>query len=286
MVSTRDSDALFGRSFRIYSRCSRNLGSIPRDTCCDAFWRVAPLGSRQPSPAMQEAIGGDRRGGAGCRRNTGLLLYPPDACIPMHPERRPRRGICSMHACGRALDSGGAEHERRREEGIGKKDRHEMPLGFSATATFDYDCLRRVTARTPCPERRRLRQSSASRRANPASPRTLSRCGRRNEPSAVDPGRGRSSDRRRTSWPTLRMALQSFDPMDPSITLWTLLPSCRGPFSSGSTVSGGVGDDVVTDPREKRGMPWRRPYNDASSLQEKGQRAYEVCRSAHLRAVG
>ena len=30
---------------------------------------------------------------------------------------------------------------------------------------------------------------------------------------------------------------------------------------------------------EKRGMPWRKPYDDSLSMEEKGQRAYEVsCR--------
>jgi hypothetical protein len=28
--------------------------------------------------------------------------------------------------------------------------------------------------------------------------------------------------------------------------------------------------------REKRGMPWRKPYDDSLSMEQKGQRAYEV----------
>jgi A/G-specific adenine glycosylase len=31
---------------------------------------------------------------------------------------------------------------------------------------------------------------------------------------------------------------------------------------------------------ETRGMPWRKPYNDELSLEERSQRAYEVCISA------
>lgn len=32
--------------------------------------------------------------------------------------------------------------------------------------------------------------------------------------------------------------------------------------------------------REKRGMPWRKPYDDTLSMEQKGQRAYEV-RGSH-----
>lgn len=47
--------------------------------------------------------------------------------------------------------------------------------------------------------------------------------------------------------------------------------------------------DRCTDPalpfREKRAMPWRKVYDDSLSMQEKGQRAYEV-RPYPLDSVG
>ena len=33
---------------------------------------------------------------------------------------------------------------------------------------------------------------------------------------------------------------------------------------------------VADEIREKRGMPWRKRYDPALSMEEKGQRAYEV----------
>ena len=56
----------------------------------------------------------------------------------------------------------------------------------------------------------------------------------------------------------------------------------RGPlpfFGAFSAVRRGYGPytgDCTLMTREKRGMPWRKPYDDSLSVEEKGQRAYEV----------